>query len=92
MPLYGVAAAKRHHENDDCGVRDEDVLPFVFALLRSFLAVIAGIVLFVAGHEMRGQGSGIPFPYGLLAYGLALLAFAYAVPPLEVVTRWTSRD
>jgi len=62
----------------------------VFALLRSFLAVIAGIILVVAGHEMRGQGSGIPWPYGLLTYGLALLAFAYAVP-LEFITQRTSR-
>lgn len=72
-------------------VRDEHVLPFVFAILRSFLAVIAGIVLVVAGHEMRGQGSGIPWPYGLLAYGLALLAFAYAVP-LEAVARKANRE
>lgn len=67
------------------------MLATVFAAARSVLAGIAGIVLVVADHETRGQGSGIPWPYGLVVSGLALLAFAFAVP-VGMDTRRGDRD
>lgn len=52
----------------------------LFTLLRSGLFALGGVLLLVAGHGMRGQGSGIPWDYGLVAYGLGLALLGLAIP------------
>lgn len=57
-------------------------------ILRLALAVAAAVVLFVAGHDMRGLASeagdsvaeAFDHAVGLLCYGLALGCLALAIP------------
>ena len=52
-------------------------------LARLALSVLAALCFFVAGAQIREDGSGIPFPFGLLAYGAAFAVLSYGVAGLR---------
>ena len=51
--------------------------------LRLALSGAAAILCFVAGHQMRAQGSGVNFSFGLLSYAAGLGLLAYGVGGLQ---------
>lgn len=56
--------------------------------VRLALSAIAALFFFVAGVQMREEGSGVDFSFGLLAYGAAFAILSYgagglrAAPPM----------
>lgn len=54
--------------------------------LRLGLSVIAALFFFVAGAQMREQGSGIDLSFGLLAYGAAFAILSYGTGGLRDAT------
>lgn len=51
--------------------------------VRLGLSVIAALCFFVAGAQIREQGSGVDFSLGLLAYGAAFAILSYGVAGLR---------
>ena len=60
------------------------------AILRVMLGALATILLFVAGHHLRAASSDpVPQALGLMAYGLACLSLATAIPVTVALTPWS---
>lgn len=54
--------------------------------VRLGLSVTSALFFFVAGAQMREQGSGVDFPFGLLAYGAAFAILSYGTGGLRDAT------